>query len=547
MSIPEFIFKNTAPYDDCIALAVKYHKTYIPITYRELKRRTHACAQHLISLGVKPHDRVGIFSENRPEWVIADLAIQSIGAITVPIHSVFRPKYVQHCIEDSGIKVLFLSDNHLFEKIHETHKEYPLEKIIYFSRNKIFGIDHEKYIFFHDLLKERRQGNQEVNTHTPISSDDIATIVYTSGTTGLPKGVMLTHKNIITNIAAVLKAIPIRQQDTFLSILPLSHIFERTGGYYAPLTAGSSIYYASQYKNISSDLITVKPTIILAVPRVFEKAKEKILQKKIVRIVQKLPGGSTIVGLVVRKRFGGRIRFCVSGGATLDQNVGSFFGSFGIPILEGYGLTETSPVISCNRIHKNKYGSCGLPLDNIEVALTADNELLVKGPSIMKGYYNLPDKTREVFTDDGFLKTGDFARLDSDGFIYITGRKKNIIVLSTGKNVQPEMIESHLTQNPYIGHIVVIGDNRKMVTALIVPEFDYCASRGITDEKTMHHIIQQEIHALLVDFPEHEHIKKFTLLQKPFTIEDDELTPTLKVKRKIIEERYKNEIDEMYR
>lgn len=546
MTIPNFIFKNIDHYRYCTALAFKCNGKYRTITYQKLFSLTYAFKEGLKRLGVAYGDTIGIFSENRPEWVIADLAAQLLGIVVVPIHSVFQPKYIKHIIEDSKIKTLIISDKHLFEKL-KTCDDLNLEKIIYCSGNKIFGLDKDKFVYFGDLLIRDAAATLHKDRDYSGDPNAIATIVYTSGTVGLPKGVKLAHQNIISNIKAILEVISVSSKDRLLSLLPLSHIFERTAGYYAPLSQGAGIFYAQGYDALEKDLKQSKPSILVGVPRVFEKAYEKIQKNKKAALLCKMPGGKKIVARLIKKKFGGHIRFAVSGGAALDHRIGEFFGRFGIPIIEGYGLTETSPVVCVNQLNWKKFGSCGLPLQNVEVKLAEDGELLVKGESVMRGYHNLPQQTKNAFTKDGFFKTGDLARIDEDGFIYIIGRKKNIIVLSTGRNVQPEEIEAALDASLYIAQVMVVGDGRKMVTALTVPEFEMFQAEGteIITEK-MRSTIQQEIDRLLAEFPEHEQIKKFTLLDKPFELAKDELTPTLKLKRKVIEEHYKDVIDKMY-
>ena len=555
MTIPELIFYNTRKFSEQTALAYKFKNRFQGITFAQLKSAVYQLKNSLITLGASRGDTIALFSENRPEWVMADLAIQLLGAITVPIHSVFQPKYIKHVIDDSGAKILFISDSHLFEKLYQAHETLNLKKIIYFSRNRIFGLDREKFIYFRDLIKTP----PPETAPTQLSLIDepattTATIVYTSGTTGLPKGVVLSHRNLISNIQASARAIFIGPQDRFLSFLPLSHIFERTAGYYTPLAQGAAIYYAGDYRDLAADLQLAKPTILVGVPRVFEKAYEKISGKKSFQIVNGLPGGNILLRRIIKKRFGGRIKFCISGGATLDPSISKFFHNFGLAILEGYGLTETSPVVSTNRLKQNRFGTCGLPLDNLEVKLAADNELLVKGPSVAANYHRLPLASKESLTEDGFFKTGDFAKIDEDGYIKILGRKKNIIVLSTGKKVQPEEIESALDASPYINQSMIIGEGRKMITAIITPAWDtfkndpaWAQSSTEMQERMAYSLIRSEINQLLADFPDHEQIKKIILLVKPFSVEEDELSPTLKLKRKVIEKNYQREIEEMYR
>ncbi len=537
MTIPEFIFKNIQTYPTAPILVKRHHDTIETITFQELRKMSFQFAHWLIESRIKPGDKIALFSENRPEWVIADLGIQIAGAITVPIHSVFQPRYIHHVLQDSGARLLILSDSHLFEKLLGMHDELKMERIIYFSRNRIFGIDNKKFFYFHDLLKNSKTAIFSDINAIQSSSNDVATIIYTSGTTGMPKGVPLTHKNIVSNIEAINRAIPVFSTDRFLSILPLSHVFERTAGCYTPLGAGAAIFFGEDAKSIASDLLFAKPTILLGVPRLFEKAYNEIQSKPSFHIAKKVPAGKFLISKTIKKRFGGAIRFCISGGAPLHPSLGIFFNKYGLRILEGYGLTETSPVVSCNRFEKYKFGSCGLPLDNVSVCISPDGELLVKGPSIMSGYHNTDD---QPFTSDGYFKTGDISRIDEEGFIFITGRKKNILILSTGKNVQPEEIETALDASSLIAQSCVIGEGRKMATALIVPE------KGIINDKVRYEKMRLEINRCLAHFPEHEHIKNFTLINTPFSIEKDELTPTLKIKRAVIEEHYRKEIERMY-
>ncbi|MBI4359593.1 MAG: long-chain fatty acid--CoA ligase [Candidatus Jacksonbacteria bacterium] len=546
MTVPDLIFQNAAHHPNAIAIANVSEDGYRAITFCRLRKRALRFAEGLLRLGVKGSDAVAIFSENRPEWVIADLAIQMLGAITVPIHSVFNEKYIAHILNDCRARILIASDNHLFEKLHLSRERLPVERIIYFSKNKIMGIHENRYLFFRELAKKVK--GDAVQFPARYASD-IATIIYTSGTTGAPKGVALTHENIISNIEAIRRAIPVQRRDRFLSILPLSHVFERTAGCYVPLASGARIVYGESARNqkaITRDLKRARPTILLGVPRVFEKAYDNVLSHKFFPLLERMPFKRAIWSYVIKKRFGGAIRLCISGGAALGPPIGEFFHARGLTILEGYGLTETSPVISCNRETEHVFGSCGIPLDNVAVKIAGDGEILVKGPSVMLGYYKLPSETSEVFTGDGFFKTGDLGLIDELGFLHITGRKKSIIVLSTGKNVQPEAIETALDASPYIAQAIAVGEGRKMVTAIIAPEYDKLKDDCIEKKEDAHSRIQNEIDRLLADFPEHERIKKITLLDEPFSVERDELTPTLKLKRKVIEERYKEIIEEMY-
>lgn len=548
MTVPEFIFQNNLRHPKRTALTQIRGDGFRVMTFSRLYKRTLRFAEGLLRLGIKGGDTIAIFSENRSEWVIADLGSQMIGAITVPIHSVFQEKYIAHILNDCRARTLVTSDKHLFEKLHITRDRLPVERIIYFSKNKIMGVSESRYLFFKEFM--RKYGGAIRSDFPSRYSSEIATIIYTSGTTGMPKGAALTHENIISNVEAIQRAIPVHSTDRFLSVLPLSHVFERTAGCYTPLSAGANIFYGESALNpraIPHDLKRARPTIILGVPRVFEKAYDNVLAHKLFPFVERLPGKRALLSHIIKKRFGGAIRLGVSGGAALDKTIGDFFYARGLTILEGYGLTETSPVIACNRENAHVFGSCGLPLDNLAVKIADDGEITVKGPSVMRGYYKLPHETLAAFTKDGFFKTGDLGVIDERGFLHITGRKKNIIVLSTGKNVQPEEIETALNASPYIAQAIVLGEGRKMVTALIAPERGHLKAEGIETEDGAHARVQDEIARLLAEFPEHERIKKITLLNEPFSVERDELTPTLKLKRKVIEERYAEVIEKMYR
>lgn len=544
MTIPELIFQSAADYSD--------HQALEHYSYRELRNAVASFVRYLLELDFKPGERVAIFSENRPEWVITDLAVQLVGGVTVPIHSVFTPKDVTHILNDANVKILVASDSHLFAKLNLAPAILSIKHLVYFSENRILGLANQRYTYFDDILSQYQdKGLPAINP--PVQASDQATIVYTSGTTGLPKGVVLTHANIISNIQAIKRALPVGPDDRLLSFLPLSHIFERTAGYYTPLASGASISYAADFRNLVQDLVRVKPTILIGVPRVFEKAYEKVQAKKLFQLARNFPGHQWLLRQLIRRRFGGKIKFCVSGGAALPPAIAEFFASYGLLILEGFGLTETSPVVACNRLTNYRFGSCGLALDNLELKLAADSELLVKGPSIFSQYLNLPEKTAAAFTPDLYFKTGDLARIDEDGFIHIIGRKKNIIILSTGKNVQPEEIEAKLGAGQLIEQAMIIGEGRKMITALIVPNWELLRQEeswdqldSLAQEKLANRLIAAEIEQALEDFPEHEQVKKFALLTRAWSLETDELSPTLKIKRAVIAEHFKTEINRLY-
>jgi long-chain acyl-CoA synthetase len=422
-----------------------------------------------------------------------------------------------------------------------------------------------------------------------IQRDDISSIIYTSGTTGTPKGVVLTHNNFLSNIEGVLKVINVSENDSFLSFLPLSHVFERTAGHFFATHVGAAVAYAENIETVGDNLREVHPTVMTSVPRFFEKVYAKILdsleegsalKKKIflwaIEVGKKAnlykQKGLSLKGLLkyqhnianklvyskLRERVGGKIRFFVSGGAPLSREINEFFNAAGLSLLEGYGLTETSPVITCNRENNFKFGTPGLPLDNVEVVIAEDGEILTRGPNVMKGYYKNEEETRETIDEEGWLHTGDIGYLDKDGYLYITDRKKNIIVTSGGKNIAPQPIENLFITSKYIEQSVVLGDKRKYCTAFIVPNMDnlklfaekgelsYTDEDDLLNKSEVYSLIRKEIDSVSVDLASYETIKEFKLLKDPFTIESGELTPTMKVKRNVVEQKYGNLIEAMY-
>jgi len=553
------------------ALGCKEDEHFKTISYSRLLEKINRLATGLKSIGIKQGDKVAIFSKNRPEWVKLDLALNKIGAVSVPIHTSLSPKLIKHIINDSGTEYLAIGD--LFSKYQEIKNEVSLKKIITF--NKIEW--QENLIYFDDLFKG------EEDTVEPVQSD-FCTIIYTSGTTGNPKGVMLTDENFISNIDAALKYVPYTSKDIFLSFLPLSHVLERTGGYYSVLFNGGSIYFSS-YQSIAEDIKKVKPTIMVSVPRIFEKVYDKVMDKIRIesRFKQKLffkslyisraylnskKEGSAFKPVLkishyladrlvlskVRQNLGGRLKFSISGGSALNPSVAKFFEAIGIIILEGYGLTETSPIISVNPMVEYKFGTVGKVLPAVQVKIGEDKEVLVKGNNVMKGYYNNDVATKESFSDDGWFKTGDLGHLDDKGYLTIIGRKKEMLITSTGKNVNPENLENALQESKYINQSMVIGEKQKFLSALIVPDFAelkiYAKDNNIDLElfELLKHqqiidLIELELKIQLKDFPDNEQVKKFILLDKELSEERDELTPTLKLRREKILMNYKGLLD----
>ena len=560
--------------------------TYQDISYTQLGESVDAFSKGLSTLGVQKDDRVALLSENRPEWAITDFGSLKAGAVTVPMFPTLTAAQVSYILNDSGAKVICVSTEAQLKKVLSIRDAVPtLEHIILFDASE--NETPEGIIQFEDVC-----GNAEESTSDASSDaneDDIATIIYTSGTTGNPKGVMLTHVNFISNLHACKSLIDVGETDVLLSFLPLSHVFERLGGHYVPLLSGAKVAYAESTFTVARNMQEVSPTMMLSVPRLYETMHDRILgavqagsplKQKIFHwgvsvgsavssAIQQGKNPSAILQLKqsiadklvfakLKAATGGRLRFFVSGGAALPQAIAEFFHAAGILILEGYGLTETAPVISMNHPEKWKFGTVGVPVPGVEVKIAEDGEILTRGPHVMKGYFNNEAETAEVIDADRWFHTGDIGIIDVDGFVKITDRKKNIIVLSNGKNVAPQPIESELVQSPFISQIMLIGNERKNLAALIVPNFDalkaWASENNIeTTEipemlktREVQQLIQGEIRSRLTDFADFEQVRRFTLLEKEFSQEADEMTPTLKLKRNVIIEKYGNVIDGMY-
>lgn len=557
--------------------------TYEDISYTEFGESVDAFSKGLTALGVQKDDRVALLSENRPEWAITDFGSLKAGAVTVPMFSTLTAAQVGYILKDSGSKIICVSTSRQLEKVLAIRDEVPtLEQIIVFD--PIEGEPPEGVIQFGAVCELEGQ-----ETDAAANEDDTATIIYTSGTTGDPKGVMLTHANFISNLQACKSLIDVSNSDVLLSFLPLSHVFERLGGHYVPLFSGAKVAYAESTFTVAQNMREVAPTVMLSVPRLYETMHDRILRavqegspikqkifhwgvsvgSSVSSAIQKGKKPSAILQLQqniadklvfakLKAATGGRLRFFVSGGAALPQSIAEFFHAAGILILEGYGLTETSPVISMNHPAKWKFGTVGERVPGVEVKIAEDGEILTRGPHVMKGYFNNASATAEVIDSEGWFHTGDIGIIDEDGFVKITDRKKNIIVLSNGKNVAPQPIESELVQSPFINQIMLIGNERKNLAALIVPNFDalkaWATENDVaTDDlatmletREVQQLIQREIRSRLTDFSDFEQVRRFTLLDKEFSQEADEMTPTLKLKRNVIMERYGDTIEEMY-
>ena len=549
---------------DKVALGFLWEGHYREISYQELDnyrlQLSHFCHKNKWQVG----DRVAVLLENSPEWVMSDLMASTLGLVMVPIHTTFNSEYVKRVIEHSEAKYLLI-DRKFFDKHREVMSDLPLEDIIIFCSSK--DIDDDRVRPWPQLSEDKL--SSEINIE--VSDRDVHTLIYTSGTTGDPKGVMLSHKNLISDVEAAKRCIAIASSDRFFSFLPLSHAFERTAGYYTAIFSGASIYFAQSNKTIIEDIKKAQPTIINSVPRIFERIygnifdkveagstfKKKMFFKGLKLAVLKrkqelkwylLPQWKFLDIIVLRKIrnvFGGKLRLAITGGASLDVKVIKFFDNLGIKVIEGYGLTETSPVICVNRINDCRFGTVGQALDCNEIKVTDNKEVLVKGDNVMLGYYKNEELTKEIIDGDGWFYTGDLGFIDREGFLTIIGRAKDMIVLSTGKNIFPEGIENVLNESRYISQSMIYGDNQKHISALIVPNYDqlkrWCTKHGINfdlnDERILN-FYKDKIDGRLKNFAKIEQVGSFKLLEEEFSQDNGLLTPTLKLKRYKIINKY---------
>lgn len=577
--IPYEALKNY-PKED--ALATKYTGTWEKLSTQDFINQGNQFSRGLLSLNVKVGDRIGLVStNNRTEWFVADLGISQIGAITVPVYPTISIEDYVHIFNDAEIKYCFVSDKGLYEKLLQV-KEKVSSLIEIFTFDKVenarnwLEILHLGNDFSQEEVENRKKG---------IKEEDLATIIYTSGTTGSPKGVMLTHKNIISNVLGVENRIPIPNKDykeiRTLSFLPICHILERMVCYFY-FHHGFSTYFAESIEKIGENMKEVKPHFVTVVPRLLEKVYDKIYHKGIsvgglkkmiflwaMGVNKKYQLGQPknwkqkladkLVFSKWREGLGGEIVSLISGSAALSISLNKKFQAAGIPIIEGYGLTETSPVIAVNSFDQMKLGSVGKPLDNLQVKIADDGEILVKGPSVTQGYLNKLEQTKEAFTEDGFFKTGDIGHIDEEGFLIITDRKKEMFKTSGGKYVAPQMIENKAKASRFIEQIMVVGEGEKMPCAFVQPEFDFVKrwaelhnlDIGQTPEEMvkspeLKKRIEKEIEKLNQKLGNWEQVKRIELTPEIWSVDNGMLTPTMKLKRKVIKERYIDLYNKLY-
>jgi long-chain acyl-CoA synthetase len=574
-------------------LMQKIEGKYVDVSYSELRDVSTNFAIGLASLGVKPDDHVALISENRPEWVVSDIAIHKLGAVDVPIYPTLTAKQIEFIFNDAEVKYAIVSNSFQFNKVKKIFNEVKsLKKVIVISEK---GVELEKDVLSYTHVCQmgadinKKQPDFKNKIKPKINPSNLLTIIYTSGTTGNPKGVMLTHSNLVSNIKSASQVITLSDTDVLLSFLPLCHSFERMAGYYTAFASGSTIAYAESVESVRDNLAEVKPTIMTSVPRLFERIYNRVhrqveegppMKRKIFnwalatgrKYVFAKKHGFVSPALTIKHRLadklvfhklktatGGRIRFFVSGGAALGREYGEFFEAVGLQIIEGYGLTESSPVITANRLDDYKFGSVGKPIPGVEVKIAEDGEILARGPNIMKGYWNNKHATEESIDNDKWLHTGDIGVFDAEGFLIITDRKKHMFVSSGGKNIYPQPIEGLFLQSKYIDQFVLIGDRRMFLSALIVPDFDavkeyadrnkisYTDEDDLISKQEIYEIIEKEVSTLQKDLSNYERVRKFVLLSRPFSIDGGEITPTMKIRRKAVEEKYQNMIEEMYK
>lgn len=590
-NIPLLFYNQCITYSDRPCVAFKKDGKYLDISWKEMRLMTLSLANFLKKKGIRKGDKIAIFSPTRFQWWVADQATLLLGAITVPIYSTNSTEEALYILENSESKICFTGEKEHFDKIIAARRKYKeCELIIPFAGGK----KGRGVTFFADALRE----GYDENAFSALDAmcdktdeNDIATIIYTSGTTGNPKGVMLTHKNIMSNVKNVMTDLDpyFDESDVFLSFLPLSHVLERIG-YYVAVSIGAKTAMAEDISTLLENLIDVRPSVLISVPRIYEKMHAGILSKaRNASIIKKailafatstaaknLPyvcrqikrpflfsiafsiSNKLVYSKLLEKIGLNKLKFAISGGGPLSVTDAEFFVGMGLQILEGFGLTETSPITHLNRPGEIKIGSCGRPINETEVVISNEGEILIRGPQVMKGYYKDPVATREVFDGDGFFHTGDIGRTDADGKLFITGRMKDIIVTSGGKNISPQNIENLLKASPYIEQVALIGDRRKFVSGLIVPSFndlekwakqnslEWNNREDLLSLEKVRSFFEKEIDRLTSSCSRVEKIKRFALLPNEWTQDGGELTPSQKVKRRVIEEKYKDIIESIY-
>ena len=594
-TVPELFQFLTEEYSNRTKSFIMMHKVegkYVGISYQHFKEETEDFAYGLATLGVTESDRIAIISENRPEWIYSDMAILGLGAVDVPLYPSLTSDSIEYILNNSESRGIIVSNKFQLNKILKIRENCSkLEFIIILNEKDSVSSDENIFTFKEVQLKGGKLKQEDPiyfkDKMHKVRKDDLCTIIYTSGTTGEPKGVLLTHWNILSNSKAALEILPIYESDVWLSFLPLCHIFERMGGYYTGFASGGTMCYAESIEAVSTNLMEIKPTLMTSVPRLFERIYSKVIKNVDSQPVKKqkifywaLNAGkeyaqakkakqislslslryklaNKLVLQKIREKTGGNLRFFISGGAALARELGEFFEALGILIIEGYGLTESSPVITANRLDDYKFGTVGKVIPGVEVKIAQDGEILARGPNIMQGYYKNKKETDAVLKN-GWLHTGDIGVFDAEGFLVITDRKKHLFKTTAGKYIAPTPIENLFVSSKFIDQFVLIGDSRMFLSALIVPDFEavkeyadshkipYSSTEELAKNAEIYKVIENDMTKLQKQLANYERVRKFVLLDKPFSIETGEITPSMKIKRKFVEERYRHMIEEMY-
>lgn len=576
-NLPDAMFRIS---ESCAARPAQWYRKngkYLPITYAQLALRVRHVASGLMRAGVKPGDRIGLLMENRPEWAVIDYAVLAVGAVTVPLYCSYRPQDMAYVLKDSGASIVFTSGGHLLRDLKKATTACKTVKHIYATDDADDGTLVRNLAELEggepdDARLQRRLAK--------IARDQLATIVYTSGTTANPKGVMLSHGNILTNLETVPNVIALLREERMLSFLPLAHTLERTASHFLPYSYGISVAFAERPDTVAKNMSEARPTIMVAVPRMLEVVRSRILAQvaKQSAFKQKLfhsyfdlagrehPGPvgglllkllDKLVGEKIRARFGGRLRVMVSGGAPLSPDVFKFFETLKLPIIEGYGLTESAPLLTANPMSDRRIGSVGLPGKGVEIRIAEDGEIIARGGNIMSGYWKNRQATKETLID-GWLHTGDIGVIDADGYLRITDRKKDIIVNSGGENIAPQRVEGLLVADAEVDQVVVYGDQKPYLVALVIPNPEACKTWAtelglpetdwdhLCDSPILKKHLQTRINTMLKPLNPFEQVRRIHLLHKPFTIESGLMTPTMKIKRRKVYDQYHDTIESLY-
>ncbi len=573
------------------ALSYKSGGRWVSISSDEMLARAKHIAAGLHAIGIRHGARVALLSDSRVEWTLTDAGCLFAGAIDVPIYPTLTPPQVRYILQDSGAGALFLANREKFLELKEILAESSqVEHVIFFDAAGVTEADGLTLAQLEEKGRELEQNDPGLidRLAAETTPDDLATIIYTSGTTGEPKGVMLTHANLVSNLIDSCGHLSFGEEDLVLSVLPLSHVFERQA-MYMYLHHGMAVYFAESLQTVAQNLREVRPTLLVGVPRMFEKIYQRIRERaaeagklkaallewsvSVAREYAQVVGKRASIPATLRFKhwlamklvfskwhyaFGGRMRLLLSGGAALPEDLARIYIGAGIPIIQGYGLTETSPVVTASSVEDYRVGTVGRAIPHVEIRIAEDGEIEVRGPNVMRGYYNKPAETRAAFTDDGWFKTGDIGTIDADGFLRITDRKKELFKTSGGKYIAPAPIEEAIKGSRFVNQVVLVGSERKFPAALIVPVWEqlesYCKLKGIEVQSRSElcghpriiDLLQRQIDGLTPNLARYEKIKKVALLENEFTIEGGELTPTLKIKRRAIDDKYRDLIEKLY-